>query len=175
MAKILDLSQKLAERKAGLIPNRIETEGFAEDPAVLDMTEARQAIIQRDRRVVKRTMLTEFIGAFVVLPERGLYRVSIYDISDKGMAFDTEASTGHFTHDEEVAIRVYLNHKTYFPFVIKVTNTRLIESEGVVRHGANYVKGTINDVALNHFVKFIETISASLKTDDGDILVSNIL
>ncbi len=139
------------------------------------MTVAREAILQRERRIVKRTILTEFIGAFVVLPERGLYRVSLYDISEKGIAFDTEASTGHFSMGEEVAVRVYLNHRTYFPFIIKVSNTRLIEFEGVVRHGANFVKDTINEVALHHFVQFIQNISASLKTDDGDVQVSNIL
>jgi len=71
-------------------------------------------------------------------------------------------------------MRVYLNYKTYFGFVVKVQNSRFVPSEGVVRHGTHFMKGTLNDVALHHFVKFIETVSASLKTDDGDIQVSNI-
>jgi hypothetical protein len=55
-----------------------------------------------------------------------------------------------------------------------VTNGRAIEDEGVVRHGANFIKGSVNDVALHHFIKFIETVSASLKTDNGDVQVSHI-
>lgn len=72
-------------------------------------------------------------------------------------------------------MRLYLNHKTYFPFVVKVQNIRRLAEEDVYRHGANFVKGTINDEALHHFVKFIETVSASLQTDRGDILVSNLM
>lgn len=189
MAKILDLTSRLktqntsargAEKSSGgkTKSKDVESRVFAKElrPAapILDMTEARQAIINRERRNVKRTILTEFIGAFVVLPERGLYRVSLYDISEKGLSFDIDLPLGNYKKDEEVAMRVYLNHKTYFTFIVKVTNARVFEEENVIRHGANFVKGTINDVALHHFVKFIETVSASLRTDAGDILVSQI-
>ncbi len=168
MGKILDITDRLNTRKdkSNLV--------FKAGAPVVDMTEARQAILSRERRQVKRTILTEFIGAFAVLPERGLLKVTLYDISENGISFDVELSEGGFIEGEEIAMRVYLNHKTYFPFVMKVTNSRVFDAEGVVRHGANFVKGTVNDVALHHFVRFIETVSASLKTDDGDIQVSNI-
>jgi hypothetical protein len=142
--------------------------------SVVDMTEKREAILSRDRREVKRTILTEFIGAFVVLPERGLLKVALYDISDNGLSFDIEMLDGGFQSEEEIAMRVYLNHSTYFPFTVSVNNCRLVEDEGVFRHGASFVKGTINDIALHHFVKFIENVSASLKTDNGDVQVSHI-
>lgn len=141
---------------------------------MLNITEARQEILSRDRRNVKRTILTEFVGAFSVLPEKGLMKVSLYDISDNGLAFDLPLEGGGFAHGEEVAMRVYLNHSTYFPFTVTVSNVRAIEDEGVVRHGATFVKGSMNDVALHHFVRFIENVSASLKKDSGDVLVSNI-
>ena len=44
----------------------------------------------------------------------------------------------------------------------------------MVRHGAGFVVGTINDVALHHFVHFIESVSASLETDNGDVMVSSL-
>jgi hypothetical protein len=138
------------------------------------MTAARQEMLSRERRQVKRTILTEFVGAFVVLPEQGLLKVALYDISENGVAFDLEITDGRFQNGDEVAMRVYLNHSTYFPFTIKISNSRAITDEGVIRHGANFVKGTINDVALHHFVKFIENVSATLKKDDGDVLVSNL-
>lgn len=186
MAKILDLTSRLNTNKSTSSNSSsshgkrkdIESKVFARElrptAPIVDMTEARQAIINRERRNVKRTILTEFIGAFVVLPERGLYRVSLYDISEKGLSFDIDLPLGHYKKEEEVAMRVYLNHKTYFTFIAKISNTRVFEEENVIRHGANFVKGTINDVALHHFVKFIETVSASLRTDSGDILVSQI-
>lgn len=176
MGKVLDLTSRLRAGKE--TPNRkkeIDVKFFGSQAGeILDMTEAREAILSRERRNVKRTILNEFIGAFVVLPERGLYRVSLYDISEKGMAFDIDMPLGHYKQGEEVAMRVYLNHKTYFTFIVKVANARVFEEENVIRHGANFVRGTINDVALHHFIKFIETVSASLRTDSGDILVSHI-
>lgn len=168
MGKVLDITSRL---KAS---NSLQNKSEEVVANVLNITEARQEILSRDRRNVKRTILTEFVGAFTVLPEKGLMKVSLYDISDNGLAFDLPLEGGGFTQGEEVAMRVYLNHSTYFPFTINISNVRAIEDEGVVRHGATFVKGTMNDVALHHFVKFIENVSASLKKDSGDVLVSNI-
>lgn len=166
MGKVLEFSARVNSQNA--------LRKSEKTASVVDMTEKRQEILSRDRREVKRTILTEFIGAFVVLPERGLLKVALYDISDNGLSFDIEMLDGGFQSEEEIAMRVYLNHSTYFPFTIKVSNCRLVEDEGVFRHGAHFVKGTINDIALHHFVKFIENVSASLKTDNGDVQVSHI-
>jgi len=145
----------------------------AEAP-VLDMTEKRNEIIMQERRKVRRTLLTEFISAFVTVPRKGLLKVILADISEDGAAFDVDVEAGHFQVGEEVAMRVYLNHETYFAFVVKVQNLRGRPEDGVFRHGVHFVKGTINDEALHHFVRFIETVSASLQTDHGDIQVSNL-
>lgn len=142
--------------------------------SVTDISEMRQEIIQNERRQVKRTILTEFIGANAIVPGHGLLRVAIFDISEKGMAFDMETSQGHFSPGESVAMRVYMNHKTYFPFVVKVTHVASVESEGVYRVGASFEKESANREALHHFVKFIESVSASLRKDDGDVMVSNL-
>lgn len=168
MGKVLDITSRLKHQ------NSLENKNVKAGAEVLDITEARQEILSRDRRDIKRTILTEFVGAFVVVPEQGLLKAALYDISENGLAFDLDLMDGGFNVGDEVAMRVYLNHSTYFPFTINVSNSRVIESEGIVRHGANFVKGTMNDVALHHFVKFIENVSASLKTDSGDVLVSNI-
>jgi hypothetical protein len=141
---------------------------------VVDMAKRREEILDSERRKVKRTILTEFIGSFIVVPQKGLHKVSIYDISDSGIAFDLPEEIGQLIKNEEVAMRVYMNKQTYFPFVVTVSNCRFIEEEGVYRHGASFLKGTINDVALHHFVKFIENISASLRQDNGDVMVSNL-
>lgn len=167
MGKVLDFTSRLRVQNHSIKARKAEA-------SILDMTEARQEILSRDRREVKRTILTEFVGAFVVLPEKGLLKVTLYDISENGLSFDIDLQEGGFQQGEEVAMRVYLNHSTYFPFVIRVNNCRAIEDEGVFRHGVHFVKGTVNDVALHHFVKFIENVSASLKTDSGDVQVSHI-
>ncbi len=168
MGKVLDITSRVKSNK-----NQVNSKA-SEAAEVLDMTQARQEILTRDRRQVKRTILTEFVGAYVVLPEHGLMEVALYDISENGVSFDLDILQGQFQSEEEVAMRVYLNRTTYFPFTVKVTNVRVITDESIIRHGANFVKGTVNDVALHHFVKFIETVSVSLKKDDGDILVSKL-
>jgi len=145
-----------------------------EKSEVLDMTQRRNEILVEERREVKRTILTEFVGAFVVVPQKGLLKVAIYDISDNGIAFDMEESEGKFNAGDEVAMRVYLNQHTYFPFTVLVQNSRWIDDESVQRHGANFDKETVNQESLYHFVKFIETVSASLERDGGDVMVSNI-
>ena len=142
--------------------------------SVTDMTERRQEIIREERRHVRRTILSGFIGACVVIPGQGLMRVDIYDISENGVAFDMDLSGGQFQAGEEVAMRIYMNQETYFPFVVTVQNSRVLNGEECTRHGAHFVKGTVNDEALHHFVKFIETVSASLQRDEGDIMVSNL-
>lgn len=141
---------------------------------VVDMTERRQEILLDERRTVRRTLLTEFIGAFLVVPQKGLCSVAIYDISEKGMSFDMEYDQGCMQEGEEVAMRIYMNQHTYFPFVVKISNVRDVVEEGLHRHGCGFVTGTINELALHHFVKFIENVSSCLERDNGDILVSNL-
>lgn len=149
--------------------------GHVENPAaIVDMSEKRQEILKEERRIVKRTILTEFIGAFIIVPQKGLCPVALYDISEDGLAFDIERDHGFLAEGEEVAMRIYMNKKTYFPFVVTIANSRQVPEEGVVRHGVSFVKGSINDVALHHFIKFIESVSSCLEKDSGDILVSNL-
>lgn len=140
--------------------------------SIIDISEKRQEIITQERRAVRRTILTEFIGVHTVVPGRGLQKCALYDISENGLAFDLTKKQGHFSAGEEIAMRVYLNHKTYFSFVVSIRSSRFVEEEGVYRHGAAVKQDTVNREALQHFIKFIETVSAHLKTDHGDVVVS---
>jgi hypothetical protein len=167
MKNVIDISGRLRKK------NRTRTVK-ADSAPIIDMTEKRAEIVAEERRKVKRTILSEFVGAMALVPRKGLLKVTIYDISEDGLAFDIEDEAGHFKNGEEVAMRVYLNQHTYFPFIVTVQNIRQMGDEKVYRHGAGFVKGTINDEALHHFVKFIETVSASLQSDQGDIVVSNL-
>lgn len=140
--------------------------------SILDITELRVKQIQEDRRVAKRTILDGFIGASVVIPGRGLLKVNLFDISKGGLSFDMNVETGLFRDGEEVAIRFYFNQKSYFPFVVRVTSCRVFEEEGVSRHGANFVSDQSNMSVLNHFVDFLESVSSSLRNDNGDLFIT---
>ena len=150
-----------------------ETKGDSQ-ASVVDIGARRQEMISDERRSVRRTILTEFIGVHTVVPGYGLQKCALHDISINGLSFDLLKKQGHFNAGEDIAMRVYLNHKTYFSFVVSIRSSRFIEEEGVYRHGAALQKGTVNEKALEHFIQFIESVSANLKTDHGDVVVSNL-
>lgn len=143
----------------------------ASDAPIIDMTERRQEIITEERRKGRRTVLSSFIGAFCVVPRKGLLKVALHDVSERGVAFDIEVKHGQFPIGEEVPMRVYLNQDSYFSILVKIQNCRLADDEGVYRHGAVFLKGLVSDQALHHFVKFIENVSQSLQHDSGDHVV----
>jgi hypothetical protein len=150
--------------------NNLEIEKKTKKSDLIDITSRRQDIITQERREAKRTVLTQFVGAFVVLPKRGLQKVELYDISPKGVSFDLPFEVGQLNVDEEVAMRFYINHTTFFPFDIKITNARHIPDEGIHRHGSGFIFEESNREALKHFVSFIEAVSVNLREDKGDII-----
>lgn len=174
--KVIDLQKHRTKRGlGGFQQSSKQTEAPVDMFApIVNLTERRQEIIEEERRGVKRTLLQEFVGLHLIIPAKGLSKCVIYDISENGLAFDMPADQGQFRAGELIALRVYMNHQTYFPFVVKITHIQYVEEEGSYRYGSAFQKDTINDVALFHFAKFIENVSAYLKTDHGDVLVSNL-
>ncbi|MBC7742951.1 MAG: PilZ domain-containing protein [Bdellovibrionaceae bacterium] len=168
MGKLIDLTPRLKTLAPSL-------ESFSTEPTdVLSYEEQKQKILFHERRQIKRTILTEFVSAMVVLPEKGLLKVAIYDISEEGISFDIEPENGEFKLDEQVSMRVYLNQKTYFPITIQVKHVTHERSEGVIRHGSVFMRGAETDAALQYFVRFIESVSAGLKKDEGDLMAPKI-
>lgn len=141
---------------------------------VFDVTQRIQDRQAEDRRQVKRVVLNEFISAHVYVNGRGLLKIAMKDIHDGGLAFDIEERQGSFTRGETLEVRFYLNHQTYFKFNVQVAHSSHVENEGIHRHGTAFIGESLNNVALHHFTQFLTTISASLRTDTGDRIVSNI-
>jgi hypothetical protein len=167
MSKVLDMTKR---RKAQLEKEQATVEEPAE---VLDFEEKREILVKKERRSGKRTVLTEILGSYIVVPQKGLQKVALYDISEHGVSFDLSREEGCLREGEEVALRIYISHVTYFPLVVKVTNIRFEEDEEVFRHGAGFIKELINEEALGHFVRFINAAGVSLRTDSGDLISSN--
>lgn len=148
--------------------------GSPEQGQVFDVTQRIQDRQAEDRRRVKRVVMNEFISAHVNVNGRGLVKIAIKDIHDGGLAFDIDERQGQFTRGETLEVRFYLNHETYFKFNVQVAHSSFVENEGVYRHGTAFIGESLNNVALHHFTQFMQTISASLRTDTGDRIVSNI-
>lgn len=173
---VIDLTSRLKQKRKNKKKENSQASDVESHEAVpvQDIYELRQNAMAEDRRKVKRTILTEFLGTHIVIPKVGLKKVLLFDISTSGVSFDIEKKLGFFQEGEEVAMRIYLNHNAYFPFTLKVQNIRYDQDEDVYRHGAYFQKGSVNEEALFHFVKFLETVATSLRKDTGDVLVSNL-
>ncbi len=156
--------------KEGIKASNKEVTSLGAD--VESISKLRKAMITEERRRVKRTLLTEFISASMVVPGSGLVKVALNDISRGGIAFDILEKYGKFKKGEKTVVRVYLNHTTYFPLSATITNTRFIKKGRIYRHGAKFLEGTLNQEAIHYFISFMETVSTSLKTDLGDIMLS---
>lgn len=166
-SNVIDMT---ARRRAQLVNREVLSKG--EVASVQDITQMRKDILTQERRSNRRTILTNFIGAFIVIPEVGLQPVTLYDVSSDGISFDTEIEAGRFKTTEEYAVRVYLSRDTYFPFIVSIKNVRELKSEGVFRHGALFNRNGSHEEALRSFIKFVETISTVLRKDPGDHIIS---
>lgn len=176
VSKVIDLMPRLKTLNTTTAnePHRFELMREPTESPVIDFTESKQKMLFHERRQVKRTILTEFISAMVVLPEKGLMKVSIHDISDEGISFDVDETNGQFKIGEEISLRVYINQKAYFPIQVNIKHVTAIPDEGQLRHGSVFLKNADNNVALQHFVKFVESASHGLKNDSGDLIAHRI-
>ncbi len=168
MSNVIDLTERLK------MHNSTGIHDTSADASVVDIGQVRSRIISEDRRQVKRTILTEFISVHAVVPGHGVLRVSLYDITNHGLSFDLELGRGRYNIGDDVELRVYLNHQTYFRIDTKVAHVTEITDEGICRHGCEFVANSLNNNALKHFVQFLEGVTASLRRDGGDVLVSKI-
>ncbi len=169
MSKVIDLVPHLKT-----VANNSHMFEFVTEskPEVLDFESEKKKLLFHERRQVKRTILSEFMSAMIVLPEKGLMKVALFDISEEGISFEIEKNAGQFKVREEILMRVYLNQKTYFPIQVSVKHATEDEKSGLIRHGTEFLKGAATDVALQHFVKFIESASEGLRKDTGDLMVT---
>ena len=133
-----------------------------------------QPVHLKERRQVERTLLSELIKGMVIVPEKGLLEVELYDISKEGLSFNVDTIRGGFKVGEELALRVYLNRNTYFPLVVHVKHVTMDHHENVIRHGVEYTKEAQNFSSIDHFVNFVLAASEGLKIDEGDFIVGPI-
>ncbi len=145
-----------------------------EHTKIIDFKERLEEKMASEKRAVTRTVLSQFLGVFVVLPNKGLQPVSLYDVSEAGLSFDLPADMGGFDVAETVTMRIYLSHDTYFSFHAKIANKRNSIAEGVVRHGAVFKKDDESFKTLFYFTKFLENVGMVARKDTGDRLLGRI-
>lgn len=168
MSKVIDLVPRLKT------VNTADKVDHVKNAEIVNFDESKQKILFNERRQVKRTVLSDLVSSMVVIPEKGLLKVSLHDVSEEGVSFELEESQGSFKVGEEVSLRVYLNQKVYFPIQVCIKHVTPVPDEGYIRHGAVYLKNESSHVALQHFIKFVESIDFDLKNDAGDFMINRI-
>lgn len=181
MAQVYDLFTKKKIESSEQIHKIENTSSISVEPVeqnqssqVITLEQARKALVDKDKRQTQRTILSDLVSVYAILPERGLLKVDVHNLGEKGLAFDIETYQGAYEINEKVAMRVYLNHKSYFPFEVEVKHVTPIYEEGIHRHGALFTGENTNNVALGHLIKFLEAVSTDLKEDHGDLMIPNI-
>ena len=128
MAKIIDITNRLSEKnlsKQGPITENDHKTDTTVEIIPLKKTEDKKIssfkpILLKERRQVDRTILSELVSGCLVLPNIGLIKVELHDISEEGVSFELDQSFGAFKVGDEVALRVYLNKKVYFPLLLTI-------------------------------------------------------
>ena len=140
---------------------------------VIDFKKEKSYHVAQERRRARRTVLSRFIGTYLVIPERGLGKVDFYDISQEGLAFDALIDYGQFKEGERVHLRVYLSKDQYFSFDIEIRHVRLNPENACYRYGAIFANHAEKKDILLHFVRFVEEFSQHMQRDYGDKIISS--
>jgi hypothetical protein len=143
-------------------------------PQLINLDERREEKKAAEKRTVTRTVLSQFLGVFVILPNKGLQPVALYDVSEAGLSFDIPNEVGSYNIAETVTMRIYLSHDMYFSFHVKISNKRMPEGDGISRHGAVFKKDDESFKTLFYFTKFLENVSLVARRDSGDRLLGRI-
>ena len=138
---------------------------------VIYFKEEKHHRVVQERRRARRTILSGFIGTYVVIPDRGLGKVEFHDISEKGLAFDGLIEYGQFKENEIIHLRVYLSKEHYFSFDIQIRHVRLNPENACYRYGALFSNHSKQKEILYHFVKFVEEVSQQMQSDRGDKVI----
>lgn len=128
-----------------------------------------------ERRAAQRVVLNQSVAAYIFVNTLGLIPTQIVNIHEKGLSFEFDSKFGSFYRGEEVHIRFYLNHEAYFKIPVRIAYSSEDETRGVTRHGASFLKDSETKDTLQYFVKFLQSLELSIKTDRGERVVGHLI
>ena len=165
LGKVISLKEYLKNKKSVYKTKYKKTIHHKKgEQKVLDFTLKKQRLMKKEQREVKRVVLNGLVGITITVPLRGLMRVEVQDISEKGISFDLPRSCGKFKKKELLELRLYLNHEVYVPFSARVESTRTYfkNTTEIVRHGLKFQEETLNKESLKYFYLFFRNYRISL-------------
>jgi hypothetical protein len=120
------------------------------------------------RRARRRPILATF-SMYLVIPKKGLYKLTVHDISELGIGFDLDVE-GESSSDFPVQIgdkldsRLYLNQSLYIPLSLQIAR---VEDKPIVRRvGAEFQEHeSINYKAFLSLLGFLDKMADALQVD----------
>lgn len=122
-----------------------------------------------ERRRARRRPILNTFSLFVVVPKKGVHRLTIQDVSDFGIGFelDTEGedqAAFPIAAGEKLDLRFYLNTALFLPLTVEVV--RLQERDGVRYVGAEFSdKSSRGFQALQSFLTMLDAIMDVVRLD----------
>ncbi len=122
-----------------------------------------------ERRKTRRRNILATFSIFLVIPQKGIHRLMIHNISEEGIAFDFDIeSEAPFDFPAKIGdsidARLYINPSLYIPIQMKIV--RIEKSGDGRRVGASFqnIKSE-NHQALLSFLKLLDSILDVLKLE----------
>ncbi|MGK5081977.1 PilZ domain-containing protein [Bdellovibrionota bacterium FG-1] len=109
------------------------------------------------RRSNRRPILRTF-SLFVVVPQKGIHRLEVHNVSEQGLSFDLDtegedAANFPLKESENLEIQFYLNQSLFLPLSVRIVRA---ETTGPVRRvGVEIVR---QDKASEGFKAFIQML-----------------
>jgi PilZ domain len=123
----------------------------------------------KERRQAQRRPILATFSFSIVVPKKGIHRLEIHDLSEKGVGFQLDIE-GESSSDFSVEIkdvihaRFYLNPSLYIPITLQIA--RIEPSPSGRKIGAEfYDKNEEGYSALLSFLKFLDQILQVIQID----------
>jgi len=127
-------------------------------------------VSQLERRHSKRRPILETFSIFIVIPQKGLYRLAVHDMSEDGMNFNVDIEGEPIFSfqpkvGESIDIRIYLNKSLYIPLSIQVV--RITQHPSGRRVGAEFHhKKSESYKAFHTLLHLLDSIVNVLRIDN---------
>ena len=118
-----------------------------------------------ERRKSKRRQILSTFSFFVVVPNKGVHRLPVHDVSENGIGFDIDLddedpSAFPLKTGENLALHFYLNQSLFMPVSIRVMRIDEQPKSKVRRIGAEFAeKNSAGVQAMKAFTQMLDRVA----------------
>ena len=125
---------------------------------VVKFSELQKKKDERNRRQYQRVLMSNILGAFAVIDQKGLLEIDLVDISEEGIRFSMPKGYGMFRKGEKLAFRLYFSQDDYIPLIIKIAWRQADNKNGVqvVNYGCQIEADEEVKACIQSLIVFIQ-------------------